>query len=295
MQDISPVSCDDKPIPVPVALTSTLPTGDTYPGYYGFQMSFQTPPRETKSTPWTYSASTNKLFVRMGVSVPLRFRCSRAPPVGSYIRAMPVYAKSEHAQEVVRRCPNHMSPTDPSNQGHPAPAHLLRCEHEMAVYTSDSISSRMSVLAPMEQPQIGAEWATYLYQFMCFSSCTGGLNRRPLQVVFTLENGGQVLGRSSVEVRICACPGRDKRVEEKLPQPATPATRSRPAKRPAGDMETPSPKRRHEDDVQVFTLTVTGRDNYETLCRIRDALHLAALIPSAQATSLLPNLQPSED
>ena len=134
---ISPVSPYIKPA---VHLTTTLPTGDAYPGYYGFQMSFQTPPRETKSTPWTYSSSSNKLFVRMGVSVPLRFRCTSRAPAGSYIRAMPVYARAEDAAEVVRRCPNHQNPTDPSNQGHPAPAHLLRCEHEMAVYTSDSIS-----------------------------------------------------------------------------------------------------------------------------------------------------------
>jgi len=60
----------------------------------------------------------------------------------------------------------------------------------------------------------GAEWVTNLFQFMCFSSCVGGLGRRPVQVVFTLERDGQVLGRQSVELRICACPGRDRRSDE---------------------------------------------------------------------------------
>ena len=60
----------------------------------------------------------------------------------------------------------------------------------------------------------GADWVTNLFQFMCFSSCVGGLGRRPVQVVFTLERDGQVLGRQSVELRICACPGRDRRTDE---------------------------------------------------------------------------------
>ena len=59
-------------------------------------------------------------------------------------------------------------------------------------------------------------WKSYLYLFTCFSSCAGGLNRRPFQVVFTLEDGtGRVLGRHAVEMRICACPGRDRQHEEK--------------------------------------------------------------------------------
>ena len=32
-----------------------------------------------------------------------------------------------------------------------------------------------------------SDWATLIYQFMCFSSCVGGLSRRPVLAVFTLE------------------------------------------------------------------------------------------------------------
>merc|ERR1712111_48027 len=49
----------------------------------------------------------------------------------------------------------------------------------------------------------------------CLGSDTGGINRKPVKLIFTLELGqGNVIGRQSVEVRICSCPKRDKKQEE---------------------------------------------------------------------------------
>ena len=261
--------------------STTVPTDAAYAGQYGFQMSFQKPPKETKSTSWTYSPNHNKLFVRMATACPILFRTNTPPPPGTFIRATPVYMKPEHSQDIVRRCPNHTSGME-HNEGHPAPSHLLRCEHPMAMYTEDSASRRHSVVAPLDQPQVGASWTTYLYQFMCFSSCVGGLNRRPVQVIFTLENSGAILGRQAVEVRICACPGRDRRVDENASLPAA----SRPSKRSAPSVSV-NPSKRMCGDQEVFTLQIKGRANYEMLCRLRDSLELAALIPQDQAAQLL--------
>ena len=55
-----------------------------------------------------------------------------------------------------------------------------------------------------------------MFAFKCFSSCAAGPSRRPVQVIFTLVRDGQTLGRRVVEVRVCACPGRDRTSEENV-------------------------------------------------------------------------------
>ena len=56
---------------------------------------------------------------------------------------------------------------------------------------------------------------TEMFAFMCFSSCASGPNRRPVEAIFTLEKDGQTLGRRVVEIRVCACPGRDRQYDER--------------------------------------------------------------------------------
>ena len=199
---------------------------------------------------------------------------------GCVIRATPVYSRPEHVKEVVRRCPNHSSCTGDQNEGHLAPTHLVRCQHSQAYYCEDSFSGRLSVTIPYEQAAAGTPWVVNLFQFMCFSLCVGGLNRRPIQVIFTMEEGGQVVGRQAVEVRICACPGRDRKTEEDAANP-----NKRPVKRAAPSSININSKRQCTGDNNVFTLTVVGKDNYEMLCKIRDSLELAAMIPQAQVSA----------
>ena len=76
-------------------------------------------------------------------------------------------------------------------------------------------------MVPVERPQPGAQTFDFSLKFMCLGSDVGGINRRPLKVIFTLEDhlsqNGEVivLGRYTVDVRICSCPKRDKQQEER--------------------------------------------------------------------------------
>ncbi|GAB1606211.1 tumor protein 63-like isoform X1 [Argonauta hians] len=260
----------------------TVPSNTNYPGEFQFEISFAQPSKETKSTTWTYSDKLDKLYVRMATTCPVRFKTLQTPPTGCHIRAMPIYMKPEHVQEVVKRCPNHATAKE-HNENHPAPLHIVRCEHKLAKYEEDRDNGRQSVLIPHETPQAGSEWVINLYQFMCLGSCVGGPNRRPIQLVFTLEKDNQVLGRRAVEVRICACPGRDRKADEKAG--CTPAKPPSPQKNGftqrsllvTNDFTKVAPKKRKIDD-EVFTVKVRGRENFELLCKLRDMMEITARV-----------------
>jgi len=52
---------------------------------------------------------TNKLYAQKDAMCPVRFRidCDGVAN-GLYIRALPIYSRPEHVQDVVKRCPNHI-------------------------------------------------------------------------------------------------------------------------------------------------------------------------------------------
>merc|ERR1712168_804563 len=200
-----------------------IPGTTVYEGDYGFRISFAPQMKETKSAQWTFSLMLHKLFTRINAACPIRFQCAyKLPPSGTILRALPIYMQPEHMCEAVVRCPVHAaSPLDLDTPLQPQSlrptSHLIRADHPHAEYVdSDPQYGRQSVSVPFEAPAVGTQWSTVLYRYMCNSSCAGGMNRRPIQTVFTLETPtGEVIGRQVVEVRICACPGRDSKVEER--------------------------------------------------------------------------------
>lgn len=67
--------------------------------------------------------------------------------------------------------------------------HIIRCENPNASYEGDkSTKKHLSVVVPLGVPQSGVDTVRQMYQFMCKNSCPSGMNRRPFDVVFTLED-----------------------------------------------------------------------------------------------------------
>uniref|UniRef100_A0ACB8EEL5 Tumor protein p73 n=1 Tax=Sphaerodactylus townsendi TaxID=933632 RepID=A0ACB8EEL5_9SAUR len=239
-----------------------------------------------------YSPLLKKLYCQIAKTCPIQIKVSTPPPPGTVIRAMPVYKKAEHVTEVVKRCPNHELGRD-FNDGLSAPAsHLIRVEgNNLSQYVDDPVTGRQSVMVPYEPPQVGTEFTTILYNFMCNSSCVGGMNRRPILIIITLETrDGQVLGRRSFEGRICACPGRDRKADEDHFREQQ-ALNENAAKNGNLNKRTfkQSPqgipalgagikKRRHGEE-ETYYVPVHGRENFEILMKIKESLELVELVP----------------
>ncbi|XP_020788681.2 tumor protein p73 isoform X1 [Boleophthalmus pectinirostris] len=268
-----------------------IPSNTDYPGPHAFHVSFQQS-STAKSATWTYSPLLKKLYCQIAKTCPIQIKLSSAPPPGSIIRAMPVYKKAEHVTEVVKRCPNHELGRD-FNDGQTAPAsHLIRVEgNNLSQYVDDPVTGRQSVCVPYEAPQVGTEFTTILYNFMCNSSCVGGMNRRPILIIITLESrDGQVLGRRSFEGRICACPGRDRKADEdhyREQQALTESANKNGSANKRNFKQSPSSipspninmrKRRHGEE-EIYYIPVRGRENFELLNKIKESLELMELVP----------------
>ncbi|XP_070785709.1 cellular tumor antigen p53 [Enoplosus armatus] len=257
-------------------LSSTVPVTTDYPGEYGFQLRFQKT-GTAKSVTSTYSELLNKLFCQLAKTSLVEVLVSKEPPAGAVLRATAVYKKTEHIADVVRRCPHHQNEDAAEHR-----SHLIRVEgNQRAQYFEDPHTKRQSVTVPYEPPQLGSEMTTILLSFMCNSSCMGGMNRRPILTILTLETTeGLVLGRRCFEVRVCACPGRDRRTEEdnstktQNPTKQTKKRKSAPAPDTTSMKKSKSTSSAEEEDKEVFVLHVRGRERYDMLKKINEGLEL---------------------
>lgn len=253
-----------------------VPVTTDYPGVYDFKLRFQKS-GTAKSVTSTFSELLNKLYCQLAKTTPVELLLSQDPPQGALLRVTAVYKKTEHVADVVRRCPHHQNEDTAEHR-----SHLIRVEgSQRAQYFEDPNTKRQSVTVPYEPPQPGSETTTILLSFMCNSSCMGGMNRRPILTILTLETpDGRVLGRRCFEVRVCACPGRDRKTEEENSMKNENGTKQTKKRKSAPTPDMTSAKKAkswssaEEEDKEMFTLQIRGRKRYEILKKINDGLEL---------------------
>ncbi|XP_050691320.1 cellular tumor antigen p53-like isoform X3 [Eriocheir sinensis] len=245
-----------------------VPTLIDMEGKHGFSVSVDDKERSTKSPMWLMSNIVNKLYTNLNKAVPFEVRMKN-PPKGNvklFIRAVVVFSSPEFLRTNVTRCPNHAAPTEATNHDFPYPNHVVRADHPAAHY-QQSQSGRLSVVVPLDLQQSSPDYVLILLRFMCLGSCVGGISRRPISIVITLENGqAEVLGRKVIDVRVCACPTRDIKTDEQ-------AVSNKGVKRKGSSTQPPQVIRKKaktveprpelsEGSQEVFNIKVHGRQLY---------------------------------
>ncbi|KAK5986978.1 p53 DNA-binding domain protein [Trichostrongylus colubriformis] len=141
------------------------------------------------------------LYSKSELMIPFVFTYTNNCNPNSTIRVHAEYTEERYANKAVERCPNHQY-KDASPE---IRQHFVRCEHVNTDYVNKN--GTYFVRIPMCD--------STSFAFTCFSSCSGGINRRPLQLVFTLETPtGKVQDMCHVALKVCANPLRDSSKED---------------------------------------------------------------------------------
>ncbi|XP_077284668.1 transcription factor p53 isoform X2 [Arctopsyche grandis] len=202
--------------------TSGPPIRGDFGGVCNFEISLNGNATDRKK--FMYSHKLNRVFLNMLAEMPIQFKWDwdQLKEVSLWLRATLILSGTDQQESRVVRCHNHRVPTDGSNKDVPENilAHVLRSARQTTevIYcgTEDDDQQWLSVAVPMgKKPPEGADFFNHVYKFCCKHSCTSGINRRRIEVLFTLEdNFGEIFGRRSLGVRVCSCPRRDMDKEE---------------------------------------------------------------------------------
>ncbi|XP_063232048.1 cellular tumor antigen p53-like [Bacillus rossius redtenbacheri] len=250
-----------------LSATGFQPCSEGWAGPHNFRMSVSS--EAAGKTSCVYSSQLDKVFLPMNASLPVQFKCVWAEP-DLCVRALPVFLEADELHKPVRRCSHHVRDKEETNMDFEFPAHVVRCESMDSVYTEDPSSKRLSVVTPLGTPPPGSDVVVLHYRFMCKTSCLGGMNRRPIHVVFTLErHTGEVVGRAAVKVRICSCPKRDMRKEEEVAARSEQSPSALPGGEAAADPATRPPKAKKiklEPAKRVRFIPIFGDEDFFKEC-----------------------------
>lgn len=183
---------------------------------------------------------------------------------GLFLRTAIVFKLEQFRNDPVRRCYNHMADSHSFNQNvdEQKKKHVVHCvNHSSSIYIERN--EHLSILTPLRIPESGSSYMPMCYKFLCKNSCPSGMNRRPTELMFTLEDErGSVLGRRKLLIRICSCPKRDKQKEE-AELISDSLGNNQVTKRKSTKHPTHSGKKMPSDQhVYKVQLNIVGKENY---------------------------------
>lgn len=252
---------------------------DDWPGKEGFRVMFmhQVP----NNNAWTYADERKKLYTMMDSVVSLQFATDQPPPPGTTVCIVAVFRDPNLRLKRIQRCPYH---AQKSSDG-ALKDHWILCDHHGTVYSEDEANEQRNFLTvPFEAP-VGNDNDRFTYglRFMCLNSCAGYINRRATNLFFILRSPeGREIARRVVEVKVCACPLRDRRRDDRnnkrefsivhKPSCSTVPADDRLAGTGHISSDADATSRRKHGKRKVYTIEVYDKDRYELLRKIRDAL-----------------------
>ncbi|XP_028393735.1 cellular tumor antigen p53-like [Dendronephthya gigantea] len=271
-----------------------IPSTAEMVGNYNFHVELGNQSKRVANPEWVYK--NNKLYIKAGTLCPIIFSASSCIPQPCNIRIMPVFKNPEDVRDIVRCCPNHtMDNVDKTSFS--SVKHFIRCENEQVLYKECPMTGRHYLSIPFNASQRDTHSKTVstheLLSFVCNNSCVG-LNRRPIQIIFEMTHGQSIMGRGLLEVRVCACPGRDSNLDEKTQK--QPFRRKRrmpnsdettvdrlyfeeppfltPINMPTTSENNETPPKKKKTAGENFYLKINGRQNFVIMERIAKALEL---------------------
>lgn len=192
------------------------PERNAWPGKLNFVVEVNSSDTNKK---YLYSHQLNRIYVDMETNFSVQFNWNHEENKDMYVRATTVFSDDSQAEKRVERCIQHEY--SPANVGLSPQIfkNILHSSREMGTQGVEYCG----------EPSIADSWysvrvlfhktspdpVTHAYKFLCKNSCSTGINRRAIAIIFTLEDEiGVVLGRQWVGARVCACPRRDIKKDE---------------------------------------------------------------------------------
>uniref|UniRef100_A0AAG5CW96 p53 DNA-binding domain-containing protein n=1 Tax=Anopheles atroparvus TaxID=41427 RepID=A0AAG5CW96_ANOAO len=172
--------------------------------------------QDCKSTSWCYSSLNQKLYVKKksSITVDVSYR-NPLPGARLYVRLMMVCSAPQDVHRPISRCQHDI--TKDHAQGDHLKDHIVRCLNPQATYwgNASGINFKDRLAMVIQLDGAGEHLSTPVsLEFLCQNSCPT-IERRATSLVFTLEDeNGAILGRRSINVKVCSCPKRDMDKEE---------------------------------------------------------------------------------